>query len=101
MFFVATAAGGFEIFWGNYLQLGEGETTTGTNTAVVLDGGAANDGTQLVDGAGGNSGRLSDTGLTTTVLPAGLCDIMLVPNPLPAKGKIFSSRFQPVAISFE
>lgn len=57
-----------------YLQLGEGETTAGTDTAVVLDGGAPDNGTQLVHGAGGNSGRLSDTGLTTTVLPAGLCD---------------------------
>ena len=55
-----------------YLQLGKGETTTGTDTAVVLDGRAPHNGTQLVDGARGNSGGLRETGLTTAVLATGL-----------------------------
>lgn len=55
-----------------YLQLSEGETTASTNTAVVLDGRAPDNGTQLVDGARSNGGGLSDTGLTTAVLAAGL-----------------------------
>jgi hypothetical protein len=55
-----------------YLELSEGETTTGTDTAVVLDGRASDNGTQLVNRTGSNSSRLGDAGLTTTVLPAGL-----------------------------
>jgi hypothetical protein len=55
-----------------YLELSEGETTTGTDTAVVLDGGAPDNGTQLVNRTGSNGSRLSDAGLTTTELPAGL-----------------------------
>jgi hypothetical protein len=55
-----------------YLELSEGETTAGTDTAVVLDGGASHNGTQLVDGAGSNLGSLGETVLTTTVLAAGL-----------------------------
>jgi hypothetical protein len=55
-----------------YLQLGEGETTAGTDTAVVLDGRAPDNGTQLVDGARSNGSGLGDTGLTTAVLAAGL-----------------------------
>lgn len=55
-----------------YLQLSEGETTASTNTAVVLDGRAPDNGTQLVDGARSNGGGLGDTGLTTAVLAAGL-----------------------------
>lgn len=55
-----------------YLQLGESETTAGTDTAVVLDGRAPHNGTQLVDRTRSNGGGLGDTGLTTTVLPAGL-----------------------------
>jgi len=55
-----------------YLQLSQGETTTGTDTAVVLDGRASHNGTQLVHRTGSNGSSLSETSLTTTVLPAGL-----------------------------
>lgn len=55
-----------------YLQLSEGETTAGTDTAVVLDGRAPDNGTQLVDGARSNGSGLGDTGLTSAVLAAGL-----------------------------
>lgn len=55
-----------------YLQLGKGETTAGTNTAVVPLSRASHNGTQLVDGARGNSGGLCETSLTTAVLLAGL-----------------------------
>lgn len=55
-----------------YLKLLQGETTTGTSTAVVLDSGAPNNRSQLVDWARGDSGSLSETGLPTTVLATGL-----------------------------
>lgn len=55
-----------------YLELSQGETTAGTDTAVVLDGGASHNGTQLVDRTGSNGSSLGDTVLTTTVLAAGL-----------------------------
>ena len=55
-----------------YLELSQGETTAGTDTAVVLDGRASHNGTQLVDRTGSNGSSLGDTVLTTTVLTAGL-----------------------------
>lgn len=55
-----------------YLELSQGETTAGTDTAVVLDGRASHNGTQLVNRAGSNGSSLSETVLTTTVLTAGL-----------------------------
>lgn len=55
-----------------YLELSEGETTTSTNAAVVLDGGAADDRSQLVDGARGDLGSLGLTGISARLLLAGL-----------------------------
>lgn len=54
------------------LKLGEGETTASTNTAVVLDAGAADDGAELVDGLGSDTGGLLLAGVTTAGLLAGL-----------------------------
>lgn len=54
------------------LQLGEGETTASTNTAVVLDGGAANDGAELVDGLRSDTGGLLLARVATAGLLAGL-----------------------------
>lgn len=54
------------------LQLSEGETTASTNTAVVLDGGAANDGAELVDGLGSDTGGLLLARVATAGLLAGL-----------------------------
>lgn len=55
-----------------YLQLSQSETTAGTDTAVVLDGRAVHNGTQLVHRTGSNGSSLGETVFTTTVLPAGL-----------------------------
>lgn len=55
-----------------YLEFLEGEATASSNAAVVPEGWASHNGTELVHGTGSNSGRLSETSLTTTVLPAGL-----------------------------
>ena len=54
------------------LKLGEGETTAGTNATVVLDGRAADDGTELVDGLGGDTGGLLLARVATAGLLAGL-----------------------------
>lgn len=54
------------------LELGEGETTAGTNATVVLDGRAADDGTELVDGLGGDTGGLLLARVATAGLLAGL-----------------------------
>ena len=42
----------------SYLELGEGETSTGTNPSVVLNGRASDDGSQLVDGTRSESSSL-------------------------------------------
>lgn len=55
-----------------YLEFLEGEATASSNAAVVLDGRASHDGPQLVNRARSDSSGLGKTGLTTTVLPAGL-----------------------------
>lgn len=55
-----------------YLQLSQGETTTGTDTAVVLDGRASHNGSELVDGAGSDGGSLGLTGISAGDLLAGL-----------------------------
>lgn len=55
-----------------YLQLLKGETTTSTNPAVVLDGGASDDRAKLVNRAGSNSGGLCESGISTAKLAAGL-----------------------------
>lgn len=54
------------------LQLGEGETTASTNATVVLDGGAADDGAELVDGLRSDTGGLLLARVATAGLLAGL-----------------------------
>ena len=56
----------------SYLQLSQGETTAGTDTAVVLDGRASHNGSELVDGAGSDGGSLGLTGIPARDLLAGL-----------------------------
>lgn len=51
-----------------YLQLSQSETTSSTNTAVVLDGRASDDGSQLVDGSGSDGSSLSTTQRATADL---------------------------------
>lgn len=63
-----------------HLQLSQGETTAGTDTAVVLDGGAADNGAQLVDGARSDGGGLSSAGVATGLLLAGLIQNIRVRN---------------------
>jgi hypothetical protein len=57
------------------LQLLKGETTAGTDTTIVLDGGASDDGAKEVDGTGSNGGGLGDTGLATTKFTTGLVEV--------------------------
>lgn len=54
------------------LELGEGETTAGTNATVVLDGRAADDGAELVDGLRSDTGGLLLARVATAGLLAGL-----------------------------
>lgn len=55
-----------------YLQLSKGEATASTHAAVVLDGRAADDGPQLVDGAGSDLSSLGLASIATALLLAGL-----------------------------
>lgn len=55
-----------------YLELSEGETAAGADLAVVLDGRASDNRTELVDGAGSQSGGLGLTGSTAGSLLASL-----------------------------
>lgn len=55
-----------------YLQLGQGEATASTNPAVVLDGGAPHNGTQLVNRARSDGSGLRETGVSAAVLTARL-----------------------------
>jgi hypothetical protein len=64
----------------SYLQFGEGETTSSSNTAVVLDGRASDDGSQLVDWSWRDGCSLCDTGVTTSQLAAGLQNVRF-PSP--------------------
>lgn len=60
----------------NYLQLLDGETTSGAGTAVVLDRWAADNWPQLVHWAGGNSGGLGETGIATSKLATWLLYVL-------------------------
>ena len=51
---------------GEYLQLGKREPLSGTDAAVVFERGAADDGAELVDGAGSYGCRLGDPGIAAT-----------------------------------
>ena len=55
-----------EKYWTFYLELCERETTSCTNTAVVLDSWAAYDRSQLIDWSWGDSYRFGDTSISTT-----------------------------------
>lgn len=52
----------------NYLELSQGETTTGADAAVVLDGRASHNGPQLVHGSGGEGSSLGGTGTSAADL---------------------------------
>ena len=56
----------------SYLQLGEGETTTGADAAVVLDSRAAHDWPQLVDRARSELGSLFNARGASALLAARL-----------------------------
>lgn len=55
-----------------YLELSQGETTAGADAAVVPDGSASHDRSELVDGAGGHGSSLGLTGVPSRDLLAGL-----------------------------
>ena len=68
-------------YWGfSYLQLLQSKTSASTCAAVVLEGRALNHGAQTVDGAGSHAGGFGDTGISTTVLAAGLFEVHLDPT---------------------
>jgi len=54
------------------LELLEGESTASTNTAVVFDGRAPNDGAKEVDRSRSYRSNLGQTSITTTMLASGL-----------------------------
>lgn len=56
----------------SYLELSQSETAAGADLAVVLDGRASDNRTELVDGAGSQSGGLGLTGGTAGSLLASL-----------------------------
>jgi hypothetical protein len=65
------------VSWGStHLQLSQSEATTGAGAAVVLDGGASDNGAELVDGARGDSSGLSLTSVPARDLLAGLYSIV-------------------------
>lgn len=59
----------------SYLQLRDREATTGAHTTVVLDGGAAHDRPELVDGTRGELGGLFGARIPARLLLAGLFGI--------------------------
>lgn len=62
-----------ELLWNTgLLQLVQRETTTGTNTAVVLDGWAADDWAQAVDWARGDFGSFGKASISASELAARL-----------------------------
>lgn len=71
-FKIQCGPGGKEL---SYLQLNQGETSTGSRTTVVLDGRASDDGSQLVDGSGSDSGGLGQTSSSSSRLAAGLVEV--------------------------
>jgi hypothetical protein len=58
-----------------YLELSQAETTAGADAAVVLEGRAADNGAELVDGAGSDGGSLSSASVAASLLLAGLVEV--------------------------
>lgn len=56
----------------SYLQLGQGETTSGSYTAVVLDRWASDNGSQLVNRSRSDCCSLRETSIAASKLSAGL-----------------------------
>lgn len=69
---VVVEQGGGEFGRSMYLQLSQSEATAGTDTAVVLDGRASHDRSELVDGTGRDGGGLSLASNASRGLLAGL-----------------------------
>lgn len=59
-----------------HLQLSERETTSSANTAVVLDGWASDNGSELVDWARSDLDGLLDAGRATGRFATGLIDFV-------------------------
>lgn len=55
-----------------HLELSQAETTAGADAAVVLEGRAADNGAELVDGAGSDGSGLSSASVAASLLLAGL-----------------------------
>lgn len=55
-----------------YLQLENGETTSSSDPAIVLDSWGSDNRTKLVDGTRSNGGSFGETSLSTTMFAAGL-----------------------------
>ena len=76
-----------------YLELGKSETTTGTDSTVILDSGSSHNRTQLVGRTGGKSRSLCGTSLATVVLTTGLihCQFLLIRFKVTPKFFLFNS----------
>lgn len=55
----------------------QGETSASASAAVVLEGRALNDGSETVDGSRSNTSGFGDTGVSASVLAAGLLEVNL------------------------
>lgn len=71
-----------------YLELSQGETPTGADTAVVLDRGASDDRSQLVDRPGSEGGSLGLADLTAVNLLGGLVEVASDPT-LPILAEVY------------
>lgn len=64
----------------SYLELDEGETSTGANPAVVLKGRASHNRSQLIDGTRSESSGLGLAGCASPCLSAGLFEQVNIPS---------------------
>lgn len=55
-----------------YLELSKRKSSSRTNTTVVFDGGATDDGAEFVDWTGGDGGNFYETSIAATGFSAGL-----------------------------
>ena len=68
---ISTYTGGLTFCY-SYLELGQAESSSSADFAVVLEAGATDDGPQFVDGARSNARSLLLTGIAARLLLAGL-----------------------------
>lgn len=80
----------------SYLQLSQGETTAGTDLAVVLDGRASHDRSELVGRSGSGGSSLSLTGSSAADLLGGLIPTARSVSLSSSRGAVFALRMEVV-----